>query len=370
MSYIFKLILILISVFNLSKGSSLDYKDSIKETKLKTRYLQFADEDLNIKAESEESAPVPQANSTSFTGGRDSNIQLVGISSFQQVSTNLLTWIIYFIIINIKRPDKITFTVTIYYRQLRNLQTSETQQVTCTFSKNNQTFYLYNCNAPANGNVLKVSSNNDFKFDGETVNEMYASYMTDLSLQNIQNEKYDDFILIDNGKKIDMKGDSFSFKGNLVSINSINFDPDKVDEIPFTFNDISEGTNSPKEVNCKVINKDINDYQLRCFPEGNFVSNIHLSCGEVDKSKICINMKENDLIDNKGNSTDFDIIPKKKSSRGLSKGGIVAIILACCVLLIISTIIALFYGKINSEPNRYQYSKTDNTSVENINQPQ
>ena len=122
MSQLFKLILI----FNLSKGSPLDYKDSLKELKMKIRYLQFADEDLNIRAESQESNPVPQTNSTSFTGGRDSNIQLVGISNFKQVNTSLLTWIIYFIIYNIKRPDKITFTVNINYRQLRNLQTSET----------------------------------------------------------------------------------------------------------------------------------------------------------------------------------------------------------------------------------------------------
>ena len=126
MSQLFKLIFILISIFNLSKGSPLDYKDSLKELKMKIRYLQFADEDLNIRAESQESNPVPQTNSTSFTGGRDSNIQLVGISNFKQVNTSLLTWIIYFIIYNIKRPDKITFTVNINYRQLRNLQTSET----------------------------------------------------------------------------------------------------------------------------------------------------------------------------------------------------------------------------------------------------
>ena len=238
MSQLFKLILILISIFNLSKGSPLDYKDSLKELKMKIRYLQFADEDLNIRAESQESNPVPQTNSTSFTGGRDSNIQLVGISNFKQVNTSLLTWIIYFIIYNIKRPDKITFIVNINYRQLRNLQTSETSQVTCTFSKSNQTFYVYNCIAPANGNVLKVSSNNDFKFDGETVGEMYTSYVTELSLQNMQNEKYDNYMIIDNGKKIDVKGGSFSFKGNLVSIDSLNFDPDKVDEIPFIFNDI------------------------------------------------------------------------------------------------------------------------------------
>jgi hypothetical protein len=72
--------------------------------------------------------------------------------------------------------------VNINYRQLRNLQAPETQQVTCVFWKNNQTFYAYNCSAPAYRNVLKVSSNNDFKFDGENINEMYTSYMTELSL--------------------------------------------------------------------------------------------------------------------------------------------------------------------------------------------
>ena len=127
---------------------------------------------------------------------------------------------------------------------------------------------MYNCIAPANGNVLKVSSNNDFKFDGETVGEMYTSYMTELSLQNMQNEKYDNYMIIDNGKKIDVKGGSFSFKGNLVSIDSLNFDPDKVDEIPFIFNDIWGGTYSPKEVKYKAINKDIDDYhQLKCYPD-------------------------------------------------------------------------------------------------------
>ena len=94
---------------------------------------------------------------------------------------------------------------------------------------------MYNCIAPANGNVLKVSSNNDFKFDGETVGEMYTRYMTELSLQNIQDANYDDFILIDNGEMIYVTRSSFSLKGNLLSINQINFDPEKVDEIPFIF---------------------------------------------------------------------------------------------------------------------------------------
>ena len=368
MNHLFKLILFIISVFNLSKGSSLDYKDSVRELKLKTRNLQFADEDLNIGAESQGSAQQSQESSTSFTGGRDSEIQLVGISNFKQVNTSLLTWIIYFIIINRKRPEIITFTVNINYRQLRNLQAPETQQVTCVFWKNNETFYAYNSSAPAIGNVLKVSSNNDFKFDGENINEMYTSYMTELSLQNIQNEDYDNLILIDNGKIIDVKKSSFSFKGNLVPINSLNFDPNKVDEIPFTFKDYNEITKSPEEVNCKVINKNIDDYRLRCYPDGDFEYNIHLSCGKVDNSKICLNMKENDVVGNKDNSTDFDVIPKTKSSGGLSKGAIAGIIIACVVLLIASAIIALLCRRNHSEPTGYPYSKTNNTSVVNVNQ--
>ena len=367
MNHLFKLILFIISVFNLSKGSSLDYKDSVRELKLKTRNLQFADEDLNIGAESQGSAQQSQESSTSFTGGRDSEIQLVGISNFKQVNTSLLTWIIYFIIINRKRPEIITFTVNINYRQLRNLQAPETQQVTCVFWKNNQTFYAYNCSAPAYRNVLKVSSNNDFKFDGENINEMYTSYMTELSLQNIQNENYDNLILIDNGKIIDVKKSSFSFKGNLVPINSLNFDPNKVDEIPFIFNDISEGTDSLKEVNCEVINKNIADYRLRCLPKGDFVSNIHLSCGEVDRSKICLNMKEDDLINNKGNTTDLYEISKKKKSEGLSNGAIAGIIIGCCAILIISSILVLLCRKAQTENFTLQYSKANNTSVENVN---
>lgn len=369
MNYIFELIIILVSIFNLSKGSSFYYKDSGKELKLKTRYLQFADEDLNIGAESQESAPEPQVNSTSLAGAWDCNIRLVGISSFNQENRTSLKWIMYFIIINRNRPKVITFTVNINYNQLRNLQTSETQEVTCTFSMSNQTFYAYNCKAHANGIVSKVSSNNDFKFDGETVLEIYTSFLTESSLQNIQNEKCNDFILIDNGKKIFAKNGIFSIKGNIVPINSINFDLGKVDEIPFIFNDISEGTNSLKEVNCKVINKDIDDYRLRCSPGVDFTSNIQLSCGEVDNSKICLNMKENDFIDFKGNST-LDIISKKKSSGGLSGGAIAGIIIPCCALLIASAIFAFLCRKTPSETTLFQYSKTNNTSTENIRQSQ
>ena len=369
MNHLLELIIILISIFILSKGSSFDYKDSIKELKLKTRYLQFADDDINLRPESQESAPEPQVNSTSLEGAWDSNIRLVGISSFNQESTTLLTWIMYFIIVNRNRPEVITFTVNIYYNQLRNLQTSETQEVTCTFSNNNQNFYAYKCTSPANGNVSKVSSNNDFKFDGETVSEVYTSFMSESSLQNIQNEKYNDFILIDNGKIIYAKVGTLSIKGNIVSINSINFDLDKIDEIPFIFNDISEGTNSPKEVNCKVINKDKDDYRLRCLPGLNFKSNIQLSCGEVNKSKICLNMKENDLVDFQGNST-LDTIPNKKNSGGLSGGAIAGIIIPCCALLIASAIIAFACKKIPSETAKFQNSKTYYESTDNIRQSQ
>ena len=91
---------------------------------------------------------------------------------------------------------------------------------------------MYNCNAPANGNILKVSSNNDFKFDAETIGEMYTSYMTELSLQNLKNEKYDNYMIINNGKKINVKWGIFHSKEIWF------FGPDKVDEIPFIFNDI------------------------------------------------------------------------------------------------------------------------------------
>ena len=79
------------------------------------------------------------------------------------------------------------------------------------------------------------------------------------------------------------------------------------------------------------------------------MSNIHLSCGEVNNSKICINMKEDDFINNKGNSTDSGEFQKKSSSGGLSKGAIAGIIIACFVLLIASTIIALLCRKIHSK---------------------
>ena len=370
MNNLFELILILISVFNFTKGLPSDHKSSSKELKLKTRYLQFADEDINIKAESMGSAE-SQPSSTNLDGAKDVNIQLVGISSFKQVNSNLLTWMIYFIIKNINRPNIITFTVNINYRQLRNLQTPDMQEVTCTFSKNNQNFYVYNCTCPAKGNVLKVSSNNDFKFDGEIIEQMYASYMTQLSLQNIQDANYDDFILIDNGEMIYVTRSSFSLKGNLLSINQINFDPEKVDEIPFIFDDISNTTNnSLKEVNCQVINKNINDYRLRCFPEGDFMFNLHLSCGEVNRSKICIYMKagEVDILNSQGNSTtDFNPIPNRKSSGGLSNGGIAGIIIACCVLLIASSILVLLCRKAQPEYPVSQYSNTSTISKENIN---
>ena len=81
-------------------------------------------------------------------------------------------------------------------------------------------------------------------------------------------------------------------------------------------------------------------------------------------------MKEDDFINNKGNSTDSGEFQKKSSSGGLSKGAIAGIIIACFVLLIASTIIALLCRKIHSKSAIFQYSQTNNTSVENVSQSQ
>ena len=98
--------------------------------------------------------------------------------------------------------------------------------------------------------------------------------------------------------------------------------------------------------------------------------NLHLSCGEVNRSKICIYMKEDedDTLNSQGNSTtDFNPIPNRKSSGGLSNGGIAGIIIACCVLLIASSILVLLCRKAQPEYPVSQYSNTSTISKENIN---
>ena len=237
---------------------------------------------------------------------------------------------------------------------------------------NENGFTLYDCYAETDVNPLNIQSYNDFKFkvfpDGDPlfildsegnsiISLNVGAAFSSLNLMN-QTSNVNKFVTLNNGYVFSNDSEIFYIRGNLEGQHS-----DKIadkNQINFTFSDFSNVEENIKFVNviCLVTNHDLDNFELKCEPEGNLTSHLYESSAVIDDIYLTLNMTEQDYVcivkinqTNKGINLFY-----QKSSRGLSGGAIAGIVIACAVVLIIIIVIAILL-------RRHKVSDAANSTV-------
>jgi hypothetical protein len=238
---------------------------------------------------------------------------------------------------NFKNEEIFTLNIN---NNLRFLQNSPIN-VTCYYEKNISTIYEYHCNRSYNGSIQSIKLN----YNGKKSD--YAQY----SLDHIQEQKGDiislDLINITNciidedNAIINGNAGNNNIPNNTNSIMYVIIDDSKED-IPTTFIKKNDNGNYDMKLNLKKsLSTDMKNKLGLVEIDGKNKTYI-LSFKDGDNSNL--NYKYNP-----SNSTSVNkaYIPKK-SSGGLSAGGIVAIILPCIAALLAVLGLAFYLGKSSS----------------------
>ncbi len=249
--------------------------------------------------------------------------------------------------------NRITFTLRIVFILLRELQNTEQNNTdlnnneqeslaVCTLESVDETSGTakYTCQAESEREPAQVISYNNFLFDGKKYQigeDINFSPEAAQSANNLQNQiaDIDKIILLNQGEVFNNDTSSFSVKGKLGGVN--------VDKILFSFYDTSNGERKGVDIDCDVLNKTEEDFQLRCEPESNLTGYIYESNGTYDNNTgIILNMSEHkDYVNVQKLSNQNYAHYYKTSSSGLSGGAIAAIVIACAFILMLITLVLL-----------------------------
>ena len=274
----------------------------------------------------------------------------------------VITFTLYVVYRGYSPFTTITFTLRLVFILFRGLQESnETYTNTtsaCIFDSIDETTGIckYNCSANTEREPSRVESLNDYKFDGQSF-ELGSNFtISDLALETSKNLIYANstvskIISLQNGVVFNNDTSTFSIRGKLKGIDT--------DTIPFSFLDKSKGENDTTKVNvrCTVINKDEDDFQIKCDPDVDLQTYINGTIGVLDdgETAIYLNMtefqnyvnihKSDDNVNNNNN------IKYRKNSSGLSGGAIAGIVIACAVILILVSLILMCIRKPKRDEN-------------------
>ena len=245
------------------------------------------------------------------------------------------------------------FTLKIFSFSLRNLDEIERLAI-CKLENDsyaNKTvskIVKYKCETNDTINLdnnLIIKAEKDFKSGySEDVNK--ARSMKDLSfnhkiekdLLNIQNniQNFTNYYILNESIYDDLNNNRFTIKG-IMDDRDIN---DKEVNISLYQNEDEE-----RNVSCKVIKNQIDDYQMRCNAQNRINASLVSAYGITDQNNvIIIYMKEGFEIINTGSEISNRLYSKKSGS-GLSGGGIAGIVIACVVALVIASIVAIMLKK-------------------------
>ena len=256
----------------------------------------------------------------------------------------------------------ITFTLRLVFILFRGLQESNETYTnttsTCIYDSIDETTGIckYNCSANTEREPSRVESLNDYKFDGQSF-ELGSNFtISDLALENsnnliFANSTVSKIISLQNGVVFNNDTSTFYIRGQLKGVDT--------DTIPFSFVDKSKGENDTSRVNvrCTVINKDEDDFQIKCDPDVDLQTYINGTIGVLDDGEtgIYLNMtefqnyvnvhKSDDNVNNNNN------IKYRKNSSGLSGGAIAGIVIACAVILILVSLILMCIRKPKRDEN-------------------
>ena len=288
-------------------------------------------------------------------GNRLSYYHLLRFSNFRFFADLfIIRFYIYFEFHLVRPVHYISFSIRIIYkstwfRHLQNYEANETAICERYKDIDGQKVIQYDCHAATQkgkGDVLTVSSNNVFYLDGVKLEygEMNFSPGASKASFNIQNEvsDIDGVVTLNEGRILDNNTDTFWIKGKMKDLN--------VDKIPFTFYDVYTKERMGYDVTCDVINREENNFQLKCTPpdDMNLTGYLYQSNGTVGTKDINLNLTKyydyanvTHLVNKHTNQADNNVNFRKAGS-GLSGGAIAGIVIGLSIILCCITIIIVF----------------------------
>lgn len=251
-------------------------------------------------------------------------INLININSFSQTNPNLLTFIVIFKFNDIKPSNKISFTIKLFFKKKKdNKQQNSTVICESISSYYNKNIIKYNCKAQTKSEVEFISLNNNFLFDGKKydLKDIYVNTEYNHSLINIHKQITEYNF---NHNKI-YNNNYFYIKGSL---------SDLIEEkINFTLYDNSE-RGFTTNVMCSFLNKNENDYKLKCQSEKNFKRQTFKVSDIVNEILKKINLNEQTNINK-----------NEKYNKGLPRHVLIIIIIIFSILITIIIISLIILRK-------------------------
>ena len=295
---------------------------------------------------------------------------MLGFAKFVYIRTiKICSFFVYFARIReIVYSEIINIKVRIKYKttSLRVLEDS-TKDAECQLTPNdfdNQN--KYNCTVETNGEeVESFEVDKNFVFQDQMVDVKANTPIASKQLNNLQNIGDSDIFnkqlfILDNSTMV-LEDDVLNITG---TINNKSFN---YENINLSLN--TENSNETKNISCKIIKLNEENYTLQCNPNGEKNFKADSAFADLGNDNLLINFV------NVKNSTEdaIDEIPvtpseginnfHSKKGKSLSTGGIVGIVLAsAAALIIIITIIACLRS-------RQKYSNVNATTVSNVTNP-
>ena len=251
-------------------------------------------------------------------------INLININSFSQTNPNLLTFIVIFKFNDIKPSNKISFTIKLFFKKKKdNKQQNSTVICESISSYYNKNIIKYNCKAQTKSEVEFISLNNNFLFDGKKydLKDIYVNTEYNHSLINIHKQITEYNF---NHNKI-YNNNYFYIKGSLSDLIE--------DKINFTLYDNSE-RGFTTNVMCSFLNKNENDYKLKCQSEKNFKRQTFKVSDIVNEILKKINLNEQTNINK-----------NEKYNKGLPRHVLIIIIIIFSILITIIIISLIILRK-------------------------
>ena len=292
-------------------------------------------QDITTDAKTE----APSGNSTE----PQPTIVLIGFGRFNRPRTNLAIFRVFFKRYISKLAAKLLyFTVNINY--LRRLRILEEQKANCTLvTEENNDDMAYDCNVPISENKdFIMSANDDFEFVGLDPNFKFSSYAnkTRKAINNQTSEYVDIFTLYN--ATLTTYDNTFIIKGVL---------DDELNDKQVILSFDEDGKGDLTNATCKVNKAGGSNYKLDCTSSKRLKAHLDGVMGKTSTKPLLILKKEGeeDLVDVDSTPYKYGAIGKK-SSGGLSSGGVAGIIIACCVALIAALIAGYFCSKQTRPP--------------------
>ena len=313
-------------------------------------------------------APTPNASNTSnstIPPITSREVILLGFDNFNKVNSTFFTFNT-----NLKRIDtnfsitKIKFPITIFYKDRLRFLDEDTQNVDCDCDDDKKENVECNCKGRSDGNknISRILLVEDFEIDGVKRN-LTLSSLAKNQRDKIDKQKEDifnpnDSIEIMTISKLNDLSSSFTLKG-------------KSEKIPTSseFTLIATKFNNQKEFLChKYLDSD--GYVLDC-ENPSIVNNLDLNntLAKANGNEKLIIQFPSDVQSKIGTTSSgyYNINSRKK--KGLSTGGIIAIIIPSIIVLLGALALAfMLKGNQNPEPQLINNNTVGITSSTNINE--